>query len=213
MGLEKRFYELGIIPVVAFSDIEEVVPTAQALINGGLPAIEVTFRTDIAAGAIHLIKQMFPKMLVGAGTLLSIDQVEQAIKVGADFFVAPGFNADLITQAWEYDLMFIPGCATASEVDEALRMNIKFVKFFPAEACNARKYISALNGPYPQMNYMPTGGISLENMAEYLEIDNVVCCGGSWIASSSLMQSGNFEQVRENAKQVAEKVKSIRGNN
>ncbi len=94
MGLKQKFYELGIIPVVAFSNIEDVVPTAQALINGGMPAIEVTFRTDIAAGAIHLIKQTFPKMLVGAGTLLSIDQVEQAIKVGADFLVAPGFNAE-----------------------------------------------------------------------------------------------------------------------
>ncbi len=211
MRFVEKLFDLGIVPVAAISKIEDAIPVAQALINGGLPAIEVTFRTDIAAGVIHLIKQTFPQMIVGAGTLLNIDQVKQAIQVGADFFVAPGFNTDLIEQSWQYDIQFIPGCSTTSEIDYANRNNINLVKFFPAEANNARQYIPALNGPYPNMKYMPTGGINLQNMDEYLRIKNVVCCGGSWITSKTLIDQGNFDEVRNCAEIVSNKVKVIRG--
>ncbi len=212
MKLRQKLYKFGGVPVINIDDASNAAPLAMALKNGGLPVIEVTFRTMAAADAIKQIKEQCPAILVGAGTILTTDQIEQAIGVGADFMVAPGLNISVLVKAKQMNCPFIPGCVTASEVEQAIQAGVSFVKFFPAEVSNAKQVIKAFNGPYPNMHYMPTGGIKLDHLENYLSIPNITCCGGSWIARPDLISSGNFDQITKNARETITTVKQIRKN-
>ncbi|WP_138379556.1 bifunctional 4-hydroxy-2-oxoglutarate aldolase/2-dehydro-3-deoxy-phosphogluconate aldolase [Luteithermobacter gelatinilyticus] len=208
--LAEKLETFGVIPVVTIEETALGVPLAQALTDGGLPVVEVTFRTAMAADAIREIKMAFPDMLIGAGTILQPGQVDQAIAVGADFLVAPGCNPAVIRHALAQKASLIPGCVTPSDIETARREGLRLVKFFPAEACRARDVIPALNGPYPDMRYMPTGGIRLKSLEDYLTIPNVMVCGGSWIAPGALMANGDWETISMNARQAVEQVNLIR---
>lgn len=210
VGLREELCRFGVIPVITLDRAEDAIPLARALCDGGLPVAEITFRTDAAAEAIEIIKKAMPHMLIGAGTILNEVQLELARAAGADFLVAPGLNGDLVQKALDQDIPFIPGCVTASEIEQAIGLDLDMVKFFPAEAANARAVIRAFNGPYPHMSYMPTGGISLDNLASYLKTPNVVCCGGSWIAPAKVIAAQDFDQIRENAAATVARVTEIR---
>jgi len=208
--LQAQLRAFGVIPVIMLARAEDAVPLARALMDGGLAVAEITFRTGAAAEAIKLIKQALPEMLVGAGTIVTEAQLDQALVAGADFMVAPGLNGALVQKARDKNIPFIPGCVTASEIEQAMALDLELVKFFPAEASNARAVIKAFNGPYAHMSYMPTGGISPDNLASYLKTSNVICCGGSWIAPVKVIAAQNFDQIRENAATTVARVKEIR---
>ena len=210
-SLLDKLYGIGVIPVVTLAYPHDAIPLALALIGGGLRAAEITFRTPAAAGAIVAIKAKFPCTLIGGGTIISKSQIIAACDAGADFLVAPGFNPAVAELALKMNMPFIPGCVTPSEVEQALDMGIELVKFFPAEAFGARAVIEMMQGPYPQMHFMPTGGITYENVGAYLEAPNVACCGGSWIAPHQLIDTKNFDAIRKNASDVVGKVRAIRG--
>ena len=189
------FHDIGIIPVVVIDDEKDALPLAEALIKGGLPAAEVTFRTEAAAGAIKLMKQNFPELLVGAGTILNREQFDRAIEAGAEFIVSPGFDPELVKYSLEKDFPYVPGTQTPGEMQQALALGLDFVKFFPAEPAGGIKMIKAIAAAYTKLSFMPTGGINAENVRDYLTYDRIVCCGGSWMVKKDLIASGNFEEI------------------
>ena len=178
--------EVGIIPVIKLNRVEEAVPLAQALLAGGIPVAEVTFRTEAAAEGIATIRREFPQMLVGAGTVLSTEQATAAIEAGAQFVVSPGSNGKIIDRVLTAGVAMIPGVATPTEIEAAMEKGLRVLKFFPAEALGGIAMLKALSGPYPQIKFVPTGGISAGNMKEYLHQKNVLAVGGSWMIHSDL---------------------------
>lgn len=178
--------EAGIIPVIKLHRVEEAIPLAQALLAGGIPVAEVTFRTEAAAGGIAAIRREFPQMLVGAGTVLTTEQASSAIEAGAQFVVSPGSNGKIIDRVLESGVAMIPGVATPTEIEAAMEKGLRVVKFFPAEALGGIAMLKALAGPYPQMKFVPTGGISADNMRDYLQQKNVLAVGGSWMVQPDL---------------------------
>lgn len=178
--------EVGIIPVIKLNRVEEAVPLAQALLAGGIPVAEVTFRTEAAAEGIATIRREFPQMLVGAGTVLSTEQATAAIDAGAQFVVSPGSNGKIIDRVLTAGVAMIPGVATPTEIEAAMEKGLRVLKFFPAEALGGVAMLKALAGPYPQIKFVPTGGISAGNMKEYLHQKNVLAVGGSWMIHSDL---------------------------
>lgn len=178
--------EVGIIPVIKLNRVEEAVPLAQALLAGGIPVAEVTFRTEAAAEGIATIRREFPQMLVGAGTVLSTEQATAAIEAGAQFVVSPGSNGKIIDRVLTAGVAMIPGVATPTEIESAMEKGLRVLKFFPAEALGGIAMLKALAGPYPQIKFVPTGGISAGNMKEYLHQKNVLAVGGSWMIHSDL---------------------------
>lgn len=191
----KRIGELGIVPVIKIEDVEKAVPLAQALYNGGLPCAEITFRTKAAAEAIRRVRETLPGMLVGAGTVLNKEQVDQSIEAGAAFIVSPGFNPKVVKYCKEKGILIIPGCSNPSDVEQAIELDLKVVKFFPAEAAGGLKMIKSMAAPYAEMKFMPTGGVTPQNMSDYLSFPKVVACGGSWMARDELVEAGDFEQI------------------
>ncbi len=289
--IEQRFYEMGVVPVVVLEQAEDAVLLARALMEGGLPCAEVTFRTEAAAESIGWMVKEYPDMLVGAGTVLTTKQVDQAMKAGAKFIVSPGFDPEIVDyclekeipvfpgcitpsevaqavkrgQAMKAGAKFIvspgfdpeivdyclekeipvfPGCITPSEVAQAVKRGLKVVKFFPAQQAggldmikamaapypmlkfmptgginlqNMEKYLScgldmikAMAAPYPMLKFMPTGGINLQNMEKYLSCDKILCCGGSWMVKSDLIQKGDFDTIRELSAEARKKADSVR---
>ena len=178
--------EVGIIPVIKLNRVEEAVPLAQALLAGGIPVAEVTFRTEAAAEGIATLRREVPQMLVGAGTVLSTEQVTAAIDAGAQFVVSPGSNGKIIDRVLAAGVAMIPGVATPTEIEAAMERGLSVVKFFPAEALGGVAMLKALAGPYPQMKFVPTGGISAGNMQDYLQQKNVLAVGGSWMVQKDL---------------------------
>ncbi len=193
----KKIEGLGIIPVVKLNKADDAVSLAKALIAGGLPVAEVTFRTAAAEESIRRIAEAFPEMLVGAGTVLSIEQVERAMGAGAKFIVTPGFNPRVVSYCVEHDIPIFPGCPTTSDIEQAMEMGLKVVKFFPAEQMGGLATIKAVSAPYGQMRFMPTGGINEKNLNSYLSCDKIVACGGSWMVKPELIDAGNFEAIEE----------------
>ena len=179
--LEERFYKIGVIPVIALDDAKDASPMGDALMKGGLPAAEVTFRTAAAVDTIKILKKEFPDMLVGAGTVLTTEQADRAIDAGAEFIVAPGLNPKVVKHVLDKGYPMSPGIATATEIEAALDLGLTFVKFFPGEANGGLPMIKALAGPYTNVKYMPTGGVNAKNLADYLSYDKIVCCGGTWV--------------------------------
>ena len=208
--IETRMEELGVVPVVVLEREEDAAPLAKALIHGGLPCAEITFRTAAAESAIRIITDSFPEMLVGAGTVLSVDQVKRAVEAGAKFIVSPGFDEDVVDYCIEQNIPVFPGCVTPSELMQAAKRGLRIVKFFPSEQFGGVQTIKALAGPFPNIRFMPTGGISNENLKSYLGNDKVAACGGSWMVKSDLIKNENYGEIQRLAAEAAGLVKAIR---
>lgn len=194
MNIFTQIGNVGIIPVIKISDIEDALPLAKALCDGGLPAAEITFRTDCAREAIERITAAYPEMLVGAGTVLTVKQAEEAVKSGAKFIVSPGLNPNVVRYCTEKNIPIIPGCATPSDIEKALELGLDTVKFFPAEAAGGLPMIKALSAPY-KVKFMPTGGINEKNILSYLQNERVLACGGSFMVSDELIKNKNFSEI------------------
>ncbi|WP_231214980.1 bifunctional 4-hydroxy-2-oxoglutarate aldolase/2-dehydro-3-deoxy-phosphogluconate aldolase [Helicobacter pylori] len=186
-----------IIPVVVIEDIKDAVPLAQSLVEGGIHIIEVTLRSSCALEAIELIAKNVPKMRVGAGTILNPTQLEQAQNRGAEFLISPGLTIKLLEHAKKKDMPLIPGVSSSSEVMQALELGYNALKFFPAEYCGGVKLLNAFNGPFKGVKFCPTGGISADNMHSYLNLENVLCVGGSWLTPKNLIQNKEWDKITE----------------
>ena len=186
---------IGIIPVIKIDDKEKAVPLAKALMAGGLPCAEVTFRTDAAEEAISLINREVPEILLGAGTVLNSEQADRAINAGAKFIVSPGFNPKLVSHCIEKNIPVIPGCSSPSDIEAAIELGLDVVKFFPAEQAGGLEYIKAVSAPYTSMKFIPTGGINAKNIAEYIKFNKILACGGSWMVRDDLINAGDFDKI------------------
>ncbi len=186
-----------IVPVVVIEDIKDAVPLAQSLVEGGIQIIEVTLRSSCALEAIELIAKNVPKMRVGAGTILNPTQLEQAQNRGAEFLISPGLTIKLLKHAKKKDMPLIPGVSSSSEVMQALELGYNALKFFPAEYCGGVKLLNAFNGPFKGVKFCPTGGISIDNMHSYLNLENVLCVGGSWLTPKNLIQNKEWDKITE----------------
>jgi 2-dehydro-3-deoxyphosphogluconate aldolase/(4S)-4-hydroxy-2-oxoglutarate aldolase len=198
-----------ILPAVTFSSPHEAVPVAEAMLKGGLHVMEVPFRTKVAAMAVTLIRKNFPEMYIGAGTLLSTMQVKQAVDAGAQFGLAPGFNPTICKEAIDYDFPFIPGVMTPSEIELAAEMDFKILKLFPAAQLDGVRFLMALQSPYEQLQtqFIPMGGVSLQNMHEYLQLKNVIAVGGSWLATREIINAKQFDKITKLVKEALLKIK------
>lgn len=190
-----RLSEIGIIPVVKIEDVDKAVPLAQALSDGGLPCMEITFRTSQAEEAIKRVTSSMPEMLVGAGTVLTTDQVERAVMAGARFIVSPGLNPEVVKHCITLKIPVTPGCANPSDIESAINLGLSVVKFFPAEAMGGVKVIKAISAPYGDIMFIPTGGINEKNLNEYLSCPSVLACGGSWMVGEALIKAGDFSKI------------------
>ena len=205
-----RIQEIGIVPVIAISDVEKAVPLAKALIAGGIPCAEVTFRTAEGEESIKRIAQEVPEALVCAGTVLTTEQADRAARAGAKFVVSPGFNPKVVAYCVENNIQIVPGCSNPSDMEAALEFGITVVKFFPAEQAGGLAYIKACAAPYTSLRFMPTGGITLGNLASYVGYDRVVACGGSFMVTKDLLDSGNFAEITRLSKEAVQIVKDAR---
>jgi len=201
----------GVVPVIAIDSVDAALPLADALLKGGLPVIEVTFRTAAAAEVIELIADKRPQLLVGAGTVLTLENLHAAQDCGAKFCVAPGINPEIVAAAGEIGMPFVPGIATPSDIECGLSMGCKTLKFFPAGALGGATMIKALAGPYGHtgVKFVPTGGINAENLESYLALDAVAACGGTWIAKKPDIAEGKWNDIRQRCKAVAELVARV----
>lgn len=206
----KRLSQIGIVPVVALNHIEDARPLAKALCDGGLPCAEVTFRTDCAEEAIRIMSDEFPQMFVGAGTVLTTDQVDRAVNAGAKFIVSPGLNAEVVKYCVDENIPVTPGCANPSDIEQALSLGLDVVKIFPAEAIGGLKLIKAMAAPYVNMKFMPTGGINANNLNEYLAFDRIIACGGSWMVSGALVDAGKFDEITSLTKEAVKNMLGFR---
>lgn len=209
--MNTQITEFGVIPVVVLENAEDAAPLAHALCEGGLPCAEVTFRTAAAEESIRRMTQAFPQMLVGAGTVLTTDQVDRAVNAGAKFIVSPGFDPEIVDYCLEKDIPVFPGCITPSEVAQAVKRGLKVAKFFPAEQFGGAAAIKALSAPYTDLKFMPTGGINASNLENYLSCKSIIACGGSWMVKSDLIKAGKFDEIKVMTAQAVELVKKIRG--
>ena len=207
----EKIQEIGIVPVVVLDDAKDARPLAEALCKGGLPCAEVTFRTAAAEESIRIMTQEFPEMLVGAGTVLTTEQVDRAVAAGAKFIVSPGLNPRIVKYCVEKGILITPGCCNPSDIEQALENGLEVVKFFPAEPAGGLNMIKAMAAPYVGVKFMPTGGINPENVKNYLAYDRILACGGSWMVKGDLVKSGNYEKIAELAKEAVEIVKESRG--
>ncbi len=213
MDMIQALGSAGIIPVIVIDDAEKAVPLARALVAGGLPVLEVTFRTAAAPIAIQAIKKEVPRAILGAGTLLTPDMVRAAKQAGAEFGVAPGFDPVVMQAAKEAGLPMCPGIATASELSQALSAGCKMVKFFPAEAAGGVNMIKNFLGAFrfTGVKFMPTGGVKPSNVADYLSVPEIVCCGGTWIVPKDALAANDYAKIEALAKEASDLVKKIRG--
>lgn len=209
--IAEQFYEYGVVPVVVLEEAKDALPLAKALVEGGLPCAEVTFRTEAAEESIRLMSEKYPEMLVGAGTVLTTKQVDRAAAAGAKFIVSPGFDPEIVDYCLEKKIPVVPGCITPSEVAQAVKRGLEVVKFFPAEQAGGVAMIKAMAAPYTMVKFMPTGGISAKNLKDYLSFGKILCCGGSWMVKGDMIRNGEFDKIRELTKEAVELAASIRG--
>ena len=209
--LFKKVESLGVVPVVVLNDAKDAKPLAKALCEGGIPCAEVTFRTEAAEESIKIMAKEFPEMLLGAGTVLTIDQVDRAVGAGAKFIVSPGFDPEIVDYCIEKNIPVFPGCITPSEVAQAVKRGLEVVKFFPAEQFGGVATIKALAAPYTNVRFMPTGGVSAKNLADYLGFKKIIACGGSWMVKGDMIAAGEFDKIREMTAEAVALVKEIRG--
>lgn len=202
--------KIGVVPVIAISDVERAVPLAKALIEGGVPCAEVTFRTAEGEECIRRMAEAVPEILVCAGTVLTTDQVDRAVKAGAKFVVSPGFNSKIVAYCAEKGVLIVPGCATPSDMEAAMEFGLDVVKFFPAEQAGGLAYIKAVSAPYQGLSFMPTGGINAGNIGKYTAFNKIVACGGSWMVTKELIDAGNFEEITRLCREAVQIVKNGR---
>lgn len=204
----KELSLIGIVPVIKIDNAKDAAPLAKALIDGGLPCAEVTFRTSAAREAISIIAKEYPEMLVGAGTVLTTAQVDEAIEAGAKFIVSPGFNPEIVKYCQEKGCPIVPGINNPSGIEQALSLGLDVVKFFPAEQSGGLKMIKAMSAPYGAVKFMPTGGVNPANVCDYLAFNKIICCGGSWMVNPDMISSGDFDGI---ARLVREAVDTMLG--
>ena len=200
----QKIHGIGIIPVIAIDDAEQAVPLARALVAGGLPAAEVTFRTAAGEEAIRRIAAEVPEMLVGAGTVLTKDQADRAIAAGSQFIVSPGFNPEITRYVIDKGALMMPGTATPGEMEQAMSMGLNVLKFFPAEQNGGVAKLKALAGPYTNLRWMPTGGVNTKNMMDYLNFDRIVACGGTWMVKKDLIDGQKWDEITAICKEAVQ---------
>lgn len=208
--LFNRFYEIGVIPVLEIDSAQRARPLAESLLAGGLPVAEVTLRTDAALESIELIARDAPDVIVGAGTVINLEQARAAREAGAQFLVSPGIVAEVIIWARESQVPILAGALTPTEMISGINLGLTLLKFFPSEAMGGLKTLKALSDPFPQLRFIPTGGIRLENLAEYLQMEKVHAVGGSWMAKRQMIAEGKFDEITRLAKEASDVVKQIR---
>lgn len=202
--------EYGVVPVVVLNRVEDAKPLAKALCDGGLKCAEVTFRTDAAEESIRIMTSEHPEMLVGAGTVLTTEQVDRAVAAGAKFIVSPGFDPEIVDYCISKNILVMPGCMTPSEVAQGVKRGLEVLKFFPAEQAGGVAMLKAMAAPYTSVKFMPTGGISAKNLSDYLGFSKIVCAGGSWMVKADLIDAGDFDKITELTKEAVELVKACR---
>lgn len=207
----EKLQQIGIIPVVVLEDAKDAAPLAQALCDGGLACAEVTFRTAAAEESIRIMSEQFPDMLIGAGTVLTTEQVDRAVAAGAKFIVSPGLNPKVVKYCTEKGILITPGCSNPSDIELALDNGLDVVKFFPAEPSGGLNMIKALAAPYTSVKFIPTGGINATNVRAYLAYGRILACGGSWMVKNDLIKAGDYARITALAKEAAEIVKESRG--
>ncbi|MGN0298155.1 MAG: bifunctional 4-hydroxy-2-oxoglutarate aldolase/2-dehydro-3-deoxy-phosphogluconate aldolase [Lachnospiraceae bacterium] len=200
----EKIQKIGIVPVVVINDAKDAVPLAKALVEGGLPCAEVTFRTAAARDAIKAMTTAYPDMLVGAGTVLTTEQVDAAVEAGATFIVSPGLNPKIVKYCIEKGVPVTPGTSNPSDVEQAIELGLEVVKFFPAEAAGGLNMIKSMAAPYVNMKFMPTGGINAANLTSYLDFKKIIACGGSWMVKGDLIKAGEFDKIRDLTKEAVE---------
>ena len=202
--------KLGVVPVVVLNDVKDAAPLAKALCEGGLPCAEVTFRTAAAEESIRIMSEQFPQMLVGAGTVLTIEQVDRAVAAGAKFIVSPGFDPEIVDYCLEKEILVLPGCVTPSEVAQGVKRGLKVLKFFPAEQYGGVATIKAMAAAYVGIQFMPTGGINPKNVKDYLACDKIFACGGSWMVKGDMIEAGEFDKIEALTKEAVAIIKEVR---
>ena len=212
MSIVETLGKAGVVPVIVIEKAEQAVPLARALVKGGLPVLEVTFRTKAAPAAIAAIRREVPEAVVGAGTVLTVEMLREAKAAGAVFGVAPGFDPAIIAEAKAQDFPFCPGVATASELSQALSAGCELVKFFPAEATGGVKMIKNLLGAFrfTGVRFMPTGGVNLSNVADYLAVPEIACCGGTWIVPKDALAANDWASIEKLAAEAAEVIRRFK---
>lgn len=212
-AINKKISEIGVVPVIKLNHPErDAAPLAQALTAGGVPVAEVTFRAAGADIAIRKMKEACPDMLVGAGTVLTVEQIDQALAAGAEFVVTPGFDPELVAYAQKKNISIYPGCTTPTDYHAALKFGLEVLKFFPAEQSGGLAKIKAMSAPFPMFKVMPTGGISLKNLKEYLSSPVICACGGSYMVTADLIDNQKWDEITKLCKKSVEIVKEARGN-
>ncbi|ELN6893969.1 bifunctional 4-hydroxy-2-oxoglutarate aldolase/2-dehydro-3-deoxy-phosphogluconate aldolase [Vibrio cholerae] len=201
MTIEQRLRAIKIVPVIAINDVAHALPLAKVLVENGLPCAEVTFRTAAAAESIRIMREAYPDLLIGAGTVLTTAQVDEAITAGADFIVSPGLNPTTVKYCQQRNIAIIPGVNNPSLVEQAMEMGLRTLKFFPAEPSGGIAMLKALSAVYP-VSFMPTGGINPNNAQEYLALKSVVACGGTWMVPTDLMDKGDWDTLAELVRNV-----------
>ncbi|MBO0719497.1 MAG: bifunctional 4-hydroxy-2-oxoglutarate aldolase/2-dehydro-3-deoxy-phosphogluconate aldolase [Blastocatellia bacterium] len=210
MDIVDRVRQTGLIPVVSIPRLEQALPLAESLLKGGLPCAEVTFRTAAAAESMAEIRARFPEILLGAGTVLTIEQVETAINAGAQFIVSPGTNPAVVDYCLAKSVPIFPGVCTPTEIELALAKGVDVLKFFPAEQMGGVGFLKTVCAPYRQVRFIPTGGIDTENLGRYLALPEVVACGGSWMVRPELMNAGEFDRISQLVKEAVALVNDLR---
>ena len=198
-----------VVPVVNIEDATDALPLGNALLKGGLPVIEITFRTAAAADAIASLSYELPDICVGAGTVLTIDQVNQSIDAGARFIVAPGFNPRVVDYCIDRNIPVFPGVNSPTQVEMGLERDLKILKFFPAEASGGLKMLKAMAAPYGDVRFMPTGGVNIDNLKDYLAFDRIIACGGTWLATSALINDGRFDEITRLVEEVVKTAQQV----
>lgn len=210
MRITERIQQIGIIPVVSIPKLENALPLAEALIEGGLACAEITFRTAAAAEAIAQIRSRFSEILLGAGTVLTTEQADTAINAGAEFIVSPGTNLAIVEHCLSKGVTIFPGVCTPTEVEMALSKRVDVLKFFPAEPMGGVKFLQAICAPYRNVRFIPTGGIDTKNIGQYLALPQVVACGGSWMVKPESFEAGDFAKVKRLASEAVALVRELR---
>lgn len=207
MTISEQLKSLKVIPVIAIDNAQDIIPLGKALVENGLPAAEITFRSDAAVEAIRLLRETQPEMLIGAGTVLNREQAIAAKEAGATFVVSPGFNPSTVRACQELGIDIVPGVNNPSAVEAALEMGLTTLKFFPAEASGGTAMVKSLLAPYTDIELMPTGGINTANIQDYLSIPRVTACGGTWMVDKKLIEAGNWDEIARLTREAVEMVK------
>ena len=209
--LLEKLGRLGVVPVVKIERAEDAVGLGRALLAGGLPCAEITFRTAAAEDAIRRISSSLPEIIVGAVTVLTVDQASKAVSAGARFIVSPGFNQKVVDWCLQNEIPVTPGVVTPTEIDMALDRGLNILKFFPAEAIGGIAVLKAISAPYGGVKFIPTGGINKNNLADYLALPSVHCCGGSWLVKANLISAGKFDEITQLTREAMSVVRRARG--